>query len=754
MPTLVGGGSVTAPGSPTNVIFNDAGVIGANGNWTTDGLGDTTQAGQLLAKQIGPVYECDQFPGANASVKVTNCNAAAVAAGGGVIDLRNLGGQPISSPEVETQMMVWGDATGHYSVTVLLPPAATWSWALNSSTTCGIQVNDMVDVAGEASLAGANRMVIEAGSGTFTMDSLMCTNTAVGFEYVKARGFHLSNGNSAATFLNGLLHVVGMWDSSSIEYFSIFNSYGDMVHIDGACCGASMRHFGVYGSGPSTNTGGMNIKLGTGYVMFNSTITNGSTNVCMASGGTLNSTYVGKQVNGPGIALQTVAAVTSPSCITLTTPATASSTGSEVLIYGGTNQTAFNLTLEDFAANWPGINEPIIMIPPVLSGSSPHNITIANGYSEGNGEFDTTTPDIYIPYPADAIFIKGFQQDHGFNSTKYTVENHTPGEVEISGLYSGNSNLNDVVTGVQIPTSNSVTFPFYSESGFADPELANATCFSGNTYGKLLKITCPLTSVVNLVTDSAFSQGPTNWTTINGTTTFNPGLGYQGDGAIVFTGTGATTGNLIVSETVNLPVQNQTYFFSTAAVVPANVPAGAGPIRIAICDIATCFVQLASTSIVSGTNGVVSGTFNNGTHTSITILYQIPGVAVPNGDQIIFSEPFIKLGSTPAGYVVGDAFGATNANNGLSLSSLKIGVSAVQPTVTGTVSSTTGTTTTAHTFSAPFTSTPPCVGTPTTNAGAWYFSTPPSTTSTGVITYTGTAPQSFNISCTGAGGVW
>lgn len=72
----------------------------------------------------------------------------------------------------------------------------------------------------------------------------------------------------------------------------------------------------------------------------------------------------------------------------------------------------------------------------------------------------------------------------------------------------------------------------------------------------------------------------------------------------------------------------------------------------------------------------------------------------------------------------------------------------------GTVSSSSGTTTTAHTFGTAFSSTPNCTASPYSNSGAWYFSTLPSTTSSGVITYASSGAQTFSIQCVGADGAW
>jgi hypothetical protein len=97
---------------------------------------------------------------------------------------------------------------------------------------------------------------------------------------------------------------------------------------------------------------------------------------------------------------------------------------------------------------------------------------------------------------------------------------------------------------------------------------------------------------------------------------------------------------------------------------------------------------------------------------------------------------------TWAGIPLGDV------NGKLAFSSQITGVA------TGTVTSASGTTTTAHTFSVSFTGTPNCVGSPLSNSGAWYFSTVPTSSSTGVITYATSGAQTFNLHCVGVGGAW
>jgi predicted Na+-dependent transporter len=53
-----------------------------------------------------------------------------------------------------------------------------------------------------------------------------------------------------------------------------------------------------------------------------------------------------------------------------------------------------------------------------------------------------------------------------------------------------------------------------------------------------------------------------------------------------------------------------------------------------------------------------------------------------------------------------------------------------------------------------FKSAPTCTASPYSNSGAWYFSTLPSTTSSGVITYVTSGAQTFSVQCSGVGGSW
>lgn len=77
-------------------------------------------------QRVGGVFQCDQFGGADASIKANACNAAAVAAGGGVIDLRSLlSGKTTGSEEIEINTRAGDEAL--IGVTALFPTSGTYT---------------------------------------------------------------------------------------------------------------------------------------------------------------------------------------------------------------------------------------------------------------------------------------------------------------------------------------------------------------------------------------------------------------------------------------------------------------------------------------------------------------------------------------------------------------------------------------------------------------------------------------------------
>lgn len=145
----------------------------------------------------------------------------------------------------------------------------------------------------------------------------------------------------------------------------------------------------------------------------------------------------------------------------------------------------------------------------------------------------------------------------------------------------------------------------------------------------------------------------------------------------------------------------------------------------------------SSTIYVADAQMVQSGSAGYPVHTVATPIAPITGLNV---------QSVIDSSLTPGTSII-----CPNGTNGEFTTS-----GCVTPALiaSGTVTSTTGTVTTAHTFGTAFGTTPVCTASPYSNSGAWYFSTLPSTTSSGVITYAATGAQTFGEICSGPGGIW
>jgi len=133
VPISAGGtGASTATAALTNLGAQAAipGLTsdGANGIDVTGNVtaANVTAFGTVEGAKIGPVFECDQFSGADVSVKANACNSAAVSAGGGTIDLRTLlAGNTTGSQEVEIDTPAGNNA--FIGVTALLPTTGIYT---------------------------------------------------------------------------------------------------------------------------------------------------------------------------------------------------------------------------------------------------------------------------------------------------------------------------------------------------------------------------------------------------------------------------------------------------------------------------------------------------------------------------------------------------------------------------------------------------------------------------------------------------
>ena len=150
-------------------------------------------------------------------------------------------------------------------VTLLLPDTATWTWHLTDGVSCGIWQYSSTSLIGHQPGAGGNRMRLYVSSGA-KMDSIYCTDTpANGSSYIHAEGFGVINNQPGSTFANGVIHIRDIVDQSSFVRIFGENYYGDVWHIEGACCGDRFENIhgvtepsiagGLPGGTPLTLTG-------------------------------------------------------------------------------------------------------------------------------------------------------------------------------------------------------------------------------------------------------------------------------------------------------------------------------------------------------------------------------------------------------------------------------------------------------------------------------------------------------------------
>jgi len=102
----------------------------APGGQTNDGAGKAAQTGDAEAgRRTGTVFQCEKFSGADVSIKANACNDAAVAAGGGIIDLRTLlAGKTTGSEEIEINTRAADKEL--IGVTALFPTRGTYTTAM------------------------------------------------------------------------------------------------------------------------------------------------------------------------------------------------------------------------------------------------------------------------------------------------------------------------------------------------------------------------------------------------------------------------------------------------------------------------------------------------------------------------------------------------------------------------------------------------------------------------------------------------
>ncbi len=227
-------GFFAAPGN-YYVAYSASGLNPMPLNFVTlpcTGASGCTFTAPTTAAKLNNVFRVDgtTYPFSTAGLQAAI--AAAIAAGGGIVDARGMGSFNITS-EI--------DVGNHAQVpvTLLLPQAATWTVSgITNGTSCAIKQFSQSSILGPGT-AGSGAMVIHAGANTNNLDSLYCTEAAPtgNGSYIRAEGFLLSNPNTA-TMANGAMNVQATFDDSEFRDI-VVASYGTVgLNVHGiVCCG-------------------------------------------------------------------------------------------------------------------------------------------------------------------------------------------------------------------------------------------------------------------------------------------------------------------------------------------------------------------------------------------------------------------------------------------------------------------------------------------------------------------------------------
>jgi hypothetical protein len=259
-----GGGSGTG-GSGSGGSGTGSGGSGSGGSGTGSGGSGSSGSGNTgTGTTSNAILYAASFAGSDASVQINACIAAVIAAGGGTCDARTLGGIQMMSESIQV-----GNAASvaqRIGLTLLLPDTGVWMWNLTDGTSCGIDQFSGTSVVSQQPAGGGDRMVLAARGGS-SMDSIYCTDGGAGEAlYVRAEGFAVWNNQSGSSFANGVVHIRGVADQSSFTRIFAENYYGDVWHVDSACCGATFMEIQGTSNGTANfsngGQGGVPLTLG------------------------------------------------------------------------------------------------------------------------------------------------------------------------------------------------------------------------------------------------------------------------------------------------------------------------------------------------------------------------------------------------------------------------------------------------------------------------------------------------------------
>jgi hypothetical protein len=253
-------------------------------------------------------YKAAGYPGGDASVKINACIAAVIAAGGGVCDASSLGGPQKMSEEIKLGSTA--SVAARIGITLLLPDTAIWTWHLTDGSSCGIHQYSSTTILGQQPGGGGNRMVLYVNSGA-KMDSIYCTDApSNGANYIRAEGFAVKNDQPGSTFANGVIHIRDAVDQCIFKRIFADNYFGDVWHIESACCGVRFESIHATSNGSvikNGSKGGVPLTIGPGHVrsvsFYDASVNQpgvGSPDILIRSGGVMAVNFFNLYMEGNG----------------------------------------------------------------------------------------------------------------------------------------------------------------------------------------------------------------------------------------------------------------------------------------------------------------------------------------------------------------------------------------------------------------------------------------------------------------------
>jgi hypothetical protein len=235
-----------AAGSTGQVQFNNGGSnFGASSLLEWNNMSNTlntsalnvsgaTTTGSFLNSSSLILYP-ENYPGADVSVKINNCIAALISAGGGTCDARNLPAVGYISQQINV-----GNAS-QIPITLILPSNANWGVTISDGTSVGIMVYGSSCLYADCP-GTAHSAVVGTESGCDIVAVCSTYNGGAATQFVRISGISFDNINNG-TVSSAVVVLQSVADNTIFENSQVCNPYGIGLLIGGSAAGV--------GGGPS-----------------------------------------------------------------------------------------------------------------------------------------------------------------------------------------------------------------------------------------------------------------------------------------------------------------------------------------------------------------------------------------------------------------------------------------------------------------------------------------------------------------------